>query len=89
MPLEVLIERVATFLRIRPEALRQRTRGKRLAGARGIISYVAVRELGHNGAEVARALNMSRSGVSIAAARGEEIVRNNQSLRNYVLKSTN
>lgn len=89
MPLEVLIERVATFLGIRREALRQRTRGKRLAEARGIISYVAVRELGHNGAEVARSLNMSRSGVSVAAARGEETVRNNQSLRNYLLKSTN
>jgi len=50
-----------------PEILRQRTRGKRLADACSVISYVAVREMGHNGAEMARALNMSLSGVSIAA----------------------
>ncbi len=89
LPLEVLIQRAATLLGIRPGALRQRARGKRLADARSVISYIAVRELGHNGTEVARALNMSRSGVSIAATRGEEIVRNNQSLRNQIDELTN
>ena len=84
MPLKELIEQIATFLGIRPEALSQRTRGKRLVDARSVISYVAVREMGHNGAEVARALNMIRSGVSIAAGCGEEIFRNNQSQRNIV-----
>ncbi len=88
MPLKELIEQIATFLGIKPEVLRQRTRGKRLADARSVISYVAVREMGHNGAEVARALNMSRSGVSIAAGRAEEILRNNQSLRNKVNRLT-
>jgi hypothetical protein len=44
--------------------------------------------MGHNGAEVARALNITRSGVSIAAGRGEEILRNNQFLRNQVSKLT-
>ena len=89
LPLEVLIERIAAFQGIRPEALRQRTRGQWLADARSVICYFAVRELGHNGAEVARSLNMSRSGVSIASARGEEIVRNNQSIRNQIDKLTN
>ncbi|MFQ6079592.1 MAG: transposase [Thermodesulfobacteriota bacterium] len=88
MPLKELIEQIATFLGIRPEVLRQRTRGKRLVDARSVISYVAVREMGHNGAQVARALNMSRSGVSIAAGRGEGILRNNQSLRNKVNRLT-
>jgi hypothetical protein len=40
------------------------------------------------GAEVARLFNMSRSGVSIAAVRGEKILRNNQSLRNGLDKGT-
>ena len=88
MPLEGLIERIAVFLGITPEALRQRSKGKRLAEARSVISYVAVREMGHNGAEVARALNITRSGVSITAGRGEVIVRNNQFLRNQISKLT-
>jgi chromosomal replication initiation ATPase DnaA len=83
-----LIERIAGFLGVTPEALRQRSKGKRLAEARSVISYVAVREMGHNGAEVARALNITRSGVSIAAGRGEEILRNNESLRNQISKLT-
>lgn len=89
MPLNELIERIATFLGLRPEALRQRKRGKRVAEARSVVSYVAVREMGHNGADVARILNISRSGVSIAATRGEQIVRNNQSLWNKVKNLTN
>ena len=88
MPLEGLIERIASFLRVTPEALRQRNKGKGLAEARSVISYVAVREMGYNGAEVARALNITRSGVSIAAGRGEELLRNNQFLRNQVSKLT-
>ena len=75
---------VSGLLQRVPEVLRQRARGKRLVAARSVISYGAAREMGHNGAEVARALNMSRSGVSIATGRAEEILRNNQSLRNGV-----
>lgn len=88
MPLEALIEQIGGFLGITPGTLRQRSKGKRLAEARSVISYVAVREMGYNGAEVARALNITRSGVSIAAGRGEEIFRNNQFLRNQVSKLT-
>jgi putative transposase len=84
LPLPALIEGVASLLGIRPEALRQRNRVKRLSDARSIISYVAVREMGHNGAEVARIFNMSRSAVIIAASRGEKILRNNPSLRKEV-----
>jgi len=84
LPLKELIERMATFLGIRPEALRQRNRGKRLSDARSLICYVAVREMGHNGAELATMLNMSRPGVSVASGRGEEVLRNNQSLRNQI-----
>ena len=36
-----------------------------------------MRESGVNGVEVARALNLSRSGVSVAAKRGGEIVAGN------------
>jgi putative transposase len=84
LPLPVLIERISGLVGIKPETLRQRNRAKRISDARGIISYIAVREMEHHGAEVASMLNMSPSAVSIAAARGEEILRRNQSLRNEI-----
>ena len=84
LSLPALIEGIATLLDIRPEELRQHSRGKRLSEARSIISYVAVRQMGYNGAEVARIFNISRSAVSVAAGRGEDILRNNKSLRNKI-----
>ncbi len=89
MPLNELVERIATLLEVKPEVLSQRSRGKRLTEVRSVISYVAVREMGHNGAELARILNISRAAVSIGAGRGEKIVRNNQSLRNKINNLTN
>jgi REP element-mobilizing transposase RayT len=82
MPLKELIEGIANFFGIKSETLKQRNRSKPLSDARSVIGYFAVRELGYNGAEVARMLNISRSGVSMAAGRGENLVRDNRSLRN-------
>ena len=64
--------------------MKMRHRSQRFADARSVISYFAVREMGRNGAEVARMLNISRSGVSIAAGRGKEFIRKNQSLKKVV-----
>jgi len=84
MPLQELIKRIANFFGIEIEALKQRKRNKSFADARSVISYFAVREMGHNGAEVARMFNVSRSGISVAADRGKEIVHENPSLWNLV-----
>jgi chromosomal replication initiation ATPase DnaA len=84
MPLKVLIERIAEAFGMKPGDLKMRRRSQKFADARSVISYFAVREMGHNGAEVARMLNISRSGVSIAAGRGEEFVRKNQSIKKVV-----
>jgi putative transposase len=62
-------------------SMKMRYRSQEFAAARSVMSYFAVRGLGHNGAEVARMLNMSRSGVSIAAGRGEEFLRKNRSVK--------
>lgn len=77
IPLKELIDRVAKVFAIEPEILKQRKRGQKVADARSVISFFAVREMRQNGAEVARMLNISRSGVSIAANRGEELVKKN------------
>jgi len=80
MPIREVIERVAGFFEIEVGDLRKRVKGRRAVEARNVISYFAVREMGHNGAEVAKMLNVTRSAVSIAAGRGEQLVRNNRPL---------
>jgi REP element-mobilizing transposase RayT len=76
-----LVKRIAHFFGIEPEVLKQRNRSKPFTDVRGIISYFAVREMGHNGEEVGRLLNISRSAVSLAAGRGEDLIKNDESLR--------
>ena len=81
MPLKDLAEKVARSFGIGLEDLQKRNKSQKVSDARGVISYLATRRIGHNGVEVARLLNISRSGVSIAARRGEELVRRNPSLQ--------
>jgi len=80
MPVKEVIERLAGFFEIEVDDVRKRVKGKRVVEARNMISYFAVRQMGHNGAEVAKMLNVTRSAVSIAAGRGERLVRHNGSL---------
>jgi transcriptional regulator len=47
----------------------------RIAEVWSIICYLAVRQAGHSGVEVGKHLNLQRAGVSIAASRGEEKVK--------------
>jgi hypothetical protein len=81
MPIKDLVERVARVFGTEVEDIKRRKRSRRVVDARSVISYFAVREMGRNGAELGRILNMSRSGVSIAADRGETLVRDNRLLR--------
>lgn len=81
MPLEEIIRCIAQALSLEPQALRQRSKVKELADARGAICYIAVRKMGYNGADVAKALNISRSGVSVAARRGDGIIEGNRALQ--------
>jgi REP element-mobilizing transposase RayT len=82
MSLAKLVGFVAREFGIKEGALGQRNREKLLADARAAICYLAVREMGHNGEKVAGLLNISRSGVSAAARRGETVVRARKSLSN-------
>ncbi len=82
MSLAKLVGFVAREFGIREGDLKQRNREKRLADARGAICYLAVREMGYNGEKVAGIMNISRSGVSVAARRGEAVVRASKSLLN-------
>jgi len=55
-----------------------------LVEARAVVCYLGVRELEKSGTAVGLVLNMKRSGVCLAARRGEAIVRQNPGIREKV-----
>jgi putative transposase len=80
-----ITQRAAEMLDVKVELLRQRNRIKELVDMRAAICYLAVRECNFSGVAVARALNMTRSGVSMAVKRGGEIVSGNPALRGRLI----
>jgi hypothetical protein len=89
MTLDGIIQRTAETLGIKLEFLRQRNRNKEFVDARAAICHLAVREYNYSGVAVAKALNMSRSGVSVAIRRGVEVINGNPTLRETLIdKST-
>jgi len=89
MPLDELVRRISNICDVPPQTMRQRKKNRRIAAARALLCYVGVRELGHSGAEVARFLNITDSGVSVAAERGEAMVKNDGLLQDEVRKLIN
>ena len=83
--LEELVRRIASIYSIEPASLRQGGKRKNLSDARGALCYIAVIKLGINGAAVARMLNISRAGISLAARRGEEIYAMTPQLHDIVV----
>lgn len=84
MSLVALAKQVSAAFGVEVEELRLRKRSKQLVAARSVLCYFAVRELGHNGAEVGRMLNFSRAGVSAAATRVESMIQEDQTLRDIL-----
>ncbi len=80
-----ILQRAAEMLGIKVELLRQRNRIKELVDVRAAICYLAVRKCNFSGVAVARALNMTRSGVSVAVKRGGEIISGNPALRGRLI----
>lgn len=87
--LEEIVMRISRIYSIEATSLRQGGKRKELSDARGALCYVAVIKIGLNGASVARFLNISRAGVSLAARRGEEIYIANPALRDIVASLQN
>lgn len=85
MSLDGIIQRAAEVLGVKVELLRQRNRNKEFVDVRAVISYMAVRECNFSGVVVARALNMTRSGVCVAVKRGEVIVNGNPALKDKLV----
>ena len=68
-----LVRRVARQYDVPVEYLCQPRQSQTVSEARSLVCYCAVRKLRHNGAAVARYLNISRSAVSISAQKGERL----------------
>ncbi|MBW6512510.1 MAG: transposase [Desulfuromonadaceae bacterium] len=82
--LEEIISAIAPIFSIEPASLWQGGKRKEVSAARGALCYVAVVKMGMSGAAVARMLNISRAGVSLAARRGEEIYQRSRNLQAVV-----
>jgi hypothetical protein len=72
-PIEELIEIVAGKLGLKPELICSGNRQRQYSEARSVLAWLAVEEVGHPAAEVARFLGISRMGVKKAVIRGSEL----------------
>jgi len=76
-----VIDQVAAHYGIEKSRLKKPGKERLLVQARSVISYVAVRDLGMKGVDVATALAFTPGGVSHAASRGEWILHQETELR--------
>jgi len=79
-PIEELVEIVAGKLCLKPELICSGNRQRQYSEARSLLACLAVEEVGHPAAEVARFLGISRMGVQKAVIRGSELRKNQMSL---------
>jgi REP element-mobilizing transposase RayT len=70
-----LIEKTSLALGLEAGAVREPSKTRLLAEARGMICYVGIRELGYSGLEMGKELNLGAAGVSRALRRGELLFR--------------
>ncbi len=84
--IRALIGKVCAHFSIAPEQLRLKTRAPGVAEVRSVVCYIVTRQAGANGAELGRQLGLGRSGVSVAAGRGEHLVQNNPVLLRLIDK---
>ena len=81
-----LIGKVCSRFAIDPANLRPKTRAAGVAEVRSIVCFLAVRHLGETGVAVGRQLGLGRSGVSVAAERGAQMVKKDPALRTLIDK---
>jgi len=79
-----VISRVCKEFDIKIDELMLDIRRAPYTHARSIISYFSINELDYSGADVAKALNVSRASVSKARSRGEKLIDKDQYLWNLI-----
>jgi hypothetical protein len=73
--LDSIVEAVMATLDVTETELMSRTRAMSLANARSIICHMAY-VFGHRVVDIARRLNIAGAGVTVAARRGKELIKN-------------
>jgi len=86
-PLALLARRVATELGLNEKDLQWPSKTKSLSQARGVVCYLAVREIGYKGTEVGRFLHIGPTGVTLAVRRGEQAIHQNPELMSCISKN--
>jgi hypothetical protein len=86
MEIKDIVATVCRYLLIDPVELQHNSRAAKIVDARSVICYLAVRQVGHSGVEVGKQVNLRRAGVSVAASRGEEKVKNDPVLQELIDK---
>ena len=71
---------MAEKLGFKPELICSGNRQRQYSEARSLLAWLAVEEVGHPAAEVARFLGISRMGIQKAGIRGSELKGNQGSL---------
>ncbi len=73
---------MAGKLRLKPELICSGNRQRQYFEARSLVAWLAVEEVGHPAAEVARFLGVTRMGVQKAVMRGSESQNRNPLFEN-------
>lgn len=84
VPLQKLFEEIAGRYGITLFQLCEPTKARRVAEARAVTCYLALRRLGYKGVDVANLLNISPSGVTVAARRGAMIAAADFQMESYL-----
>lgn len=71
----VLLQEVAAAFDVEVSSLRHANKSHGTSQARAALCYLAMREFGYSGVALARALGITPAGVTLAAGRGEKIVK--------------
>jgi len=74
-PIEELIEIVAGKMGVKPELICSGNRQRQYSEARSVVAWLAVEEIGHPAAVVARFFGISRVGVLLSLEKAKEICR--------------
>jgi REP element-mobilizing transposase RayT len=76
-----LMEQVAEYFQLERTRLSKPSKERKLAQAKAVICYMALRELGLRGIDVSAELACTPAAVSHAAKRGEAVIREEEGLR--------
>lgn len=81
LSLDQIIAKASHYFGVDPDILALPNKERRIAQAKALICYLALRRFGYKGTELAERLGLTPSGVSVAAKRGEQLMQRDKGLR--------